>query len=191
MLTGKKVVLDVIKEQNIEWFRQQRNLPEMRKYYREWKEISSDQQASWYKERGNNTNPNHVYFEIHAINEEDRSDEFELGSFVDRTLVGCIGLHYMDWRLRAGEFSIFIAQDTHGRGLGKDALITLFDYGFKEMNLHKIWAEVFDNNSAIHLYTKSLGMHNDGLLRDTYFCDGKYGNSIMLSMLEDEWLNRK
>lgn len=188
MIAGKKIVLKAIEENNIEWMRKQRNLPEMRKYYREWKEISKDQQRWWYTDRGNNMNQNHVYFEIHALNKNDYCKEskyYVRGA--DESLIGCTGLHYVDWRLRSAEFGVFIAKDVKGKGLGVDALRTLFDYGFKEMNLHKIWAEVYNNNIALDVYTKGLGMKEDGVLRDSYFCDGKYGNSTMLSVLENEW----
>ena len=185
MLVGDKVILKVIDHKNIEWMRQQRNVPEMRKYYREWKEISQDQQEWWYKDRGNNMNSNHIYFEIHARNTDDFSKETMYNA--DASLIGCAGLHYVDWRLRSAEFGIFLAQDVKGKGLGKDALTVLFNYGFDEMNLHKIWAEVYDNNKALDVYTKGLGMHIDGLLRATQFCEGAYLNSTMLSVLEDEW----
>ena len=177
MLTGKKVILDVIDPEDIEWMRLQRNMPEMRQYFREWKEISKSQQEWWYKDRGNNTNPNHVYFKIMAINPEKKNQT---------KLVGCCGLHYVDWRLRAAEFGIFLSKEARGFGVGKEALWMLCDYGFREMNLHKIWCEVYDNNTSVELYRK-LGFVDDGVLRDNYFNNGRYGNSIMMSLLEDEW----
>jgi hypothetical protein len=174
MLKGKKVVLDVIDPEDIEWMRQQRNNPEMRKHFREWKEISKAQQEWWYNNRGNNTNPNHVYFKI-----------LEADHMV---LVGCLGLHYIDWRLGSAEFGIFLSKEARGKGIGKEALFMLCDYGFKEMNLHKIWCEVYSSNRSAILYRK-LGFKDDGILRDSHFCDGKYGNSIMMSVLENEWFD--
>jgi RimJ/RimL family protein N-acetyltransferase len=186
MLKGTQVILDVINPDHIEWMRVQRNQPSMRQYFREWKEISKDQQAKWYASRGNNTDPNHVYFEIRLNPEWHKMDQ-SLYTMPDNSVIGCCGLHYVDWRLRAAEFGIFLCDEVHGKGMGKEALTMLFDYGFREMNLHKIWAEVYSNNQALHVYTKGLGMKQDGLLRDNYFKNGKYGNSIMLSVLEDEW----
>lgn len=193
MIEGKKIILDVIDPSNIEWMRQQRNKPEMRQYFRAWKEISKDQQQKWYQAIGNNTADNHVYFEIREVPEDGPREKPK--GWTDKPvhatdLIGCCGLHYIDWRLRAAEFGIFLAEEARGKKLGKDALVTLFDYGFREMNLHKIWAEVYDNNTALGLYTGPLGMTQDGLLRDNYFCDGKYGNSTMLSILEDEWFDK-
>ena len=186
MIKGSKVYLCEIDPDNIEWMRQQRNKPDMRKYFREWKDITKDQQQEWYQSRGNNSNPNHVYFEIHA-----NGTSVALGNHIKpNQLVGVCGLHYIDWRLRSAEFGIFIDTDVHGLGLGKNALITLFDFGFREMNLHKIWAEVYEFNQAMHVYTDKLGMQVDGKLRHNTFCDGKYHDSIMLSILENEWFDK-
>jgi hypothetical protein len=195
MLRGEKVYLKEIDPCNIEWMRQQRNDPELRKYFREWKDIGKDQQEKWYKERGNNSHSGHVYFEIH---ENLPGQNMPLRGWTDYSiqkpssdLVGCCGLHYIDWRLRSAEFGVFLCTEARGKGLGKEALIMLFDYGFREMNLHKIWAEVYDSNNALDIYTKCLGMKVDGRLRDNQFTDGKYINSTLLSVLEDEWFANK
>lgn len=171
MLKGDKVVLDAIDPNDIEWMRKQRNDQELRKYFREWKDISKDQQNEWYKARGNNSDDSHVYFRI-ARHSGD--------------LVGCCGLHYVDWRLRSAEFGVFVGLDFRGSGYGSEAIHLMFDYGFREMNLHKIYCEVYDNNKAIGVY-KKIGFEEDGISRDSYFSNGKYGNSTMMSILEEEW----
>lgn len=176
MIFGNKVVLAEIDQENIEWMRQQRNDPEMRRYFREWKDISKDQQLNWYKTRGNNSDPNHVYFQIMSL----------IGSSEPGPVIGCCGLHYIDWRLRSAEFGIFISKDSRGSGCGKEALKMLFDYGFDEINLHKIWAEVYGFNQAKDLYV-NLGMKEDGVLRHNCFHGGKYYDSVILSILESEW----
>lgn len=190
MLRGEKVILDVIDPSNIEWMRTQRNDPEMRKYFREWKDISKDQQAKWYASRGNNTDSNHVYFEI-KINPGWCTSSSKLYSMPDNHIIGCCGLHYIDWRLRSAEFGVFLCKEVRGMGLGKDALTVLFDYGFREMNLHKIWAEVYNFNKALDMYEKGLGMHVDGKIRHSQFVDGIYVDSIMLSILEEEWFEKQ
>lgn len=175
MLKGKISYLCEVDEKNIEWLRNQRNDPDMRKYFREWKDISVSSQIKWYNSRGNNSNMNHVYFEIHS------------NASTDSSLIGCAGLHYINWRTRSAEFSIFLSKNSRGKGYGNDALQTMFEYGFKEMNLHKIWGEVYEFNDALGLYVNKLGMSVDGKLRDNCFYNGNYHDSTMVSILEDEW----
>lgn len=174
MLIGQKVILEEIDPANVEQLRQWRNDPSIRKYFREWRDISKDKQDCWYKDRGNNINQSHIYFQI-----MERMDNSNI-------LAGSCGLHYIDWRLRSAEFGCFLAPEFIGQGLGKEALVLLFDYGFKECNFHKIWCEVYDNNTSINLY-KKIGFKEEGILRDNYFHEGRYGNSTIMSILECEW----
>jgi hypothetical protein len=55
MLIGEKVILEEIDYRNIEELRVNRNNPDIRKYFREWKDITSDKQELWYKTKGNNS----------------------------------------------------------------------------------------------------------------------------------------
>jgi len=169
MLVGEKITLGEVDPENIEQLRMWRNDPSMRKFFREWKDISKDKQQQWYEERGNNTNPSHIYFQIKSKNK----------------LIGCCGLHYIDWRIRSVEFSIFLGVD-RGQGKGKEALVLMCDYAFKEVGVHKVWCEVYDNNPSVNLY-KKVGFVEEGVLRDNYYHEGKYGNSIIMSVLENEW----
>jgi len=181
MIIGKRIILEEIDPKNIEQMRQWRNDPSLRKYFREFKDISVDKQLEWYKDRGNNRNDGHIYFQIM----ERRIDEQGHPISMDRDLVGCTGLHYINWRLRSAEFSIFLAK-SQGKGFGRDALRMMFDYGFRECNFDKIWGEVYDFNKALDLY-KGLGMKEDGKIRHSQFTDGKYCDSVVLSVLQEEW----
>lgn len=191
MLVGNKVILEEIDSQNIEQMRQWRNQPELRQWFREYKDITKDKQKEWYERRGNNSSPQHVYFQIMSLADVEGSVKGEKYTrtleqrIKDRYLIGCCGLHYIDFRLRSGEFGIFLGSD-RGTGKGKEALKMLCDYGFNELNLHKVWAEVYNGNDSINLYY-NVGFKNDGILRDNFFHNGKYGNSTMMSVLEDEW----
>jgi RimJ/RimL family protein N-acetyltransferase len=182
MLIGENVILQEICPSHIEQMRVWRNDPNLRQHFREWKDITKDQQEKWYKERGNNTNQFHVYFSIMRINKREKSPSDAINS---RYLIGCCNLSYIDWRIRSAEFGIFLAKD-RGAGCGKEALEIMCDYGFKEANLHKIWCEVWDGNRSVELYRK-IGFKDEGVLRHSYFHNGKYGSSYILSVLEDEW----
>lgn len=186
MLVGTKVILEEIDPASIEQMRVWRNDPALRRFFREWKDISKDKQAKWYEERGNNTHPNHIYFQIMAIPKVADGIRAEFADIDKRVLIGCCGILNVDWRLRSGELSIFIRPDYHGKGCGKETLTLLMRYAFEEVNLHKFWGECYNSNSAINLY-RGVGFKDDGMIRDSWYHDGKYGNSYVFSILENEW----
>ena len=169
---NKKIYLCSVERENIEQLRNWRNMPELRKYFREYREISKDAQVKWYEEKVLG-DKNQVNFEIH---------DNESGK-----LIGHCGLYYVKWINRTGEFGIYIGDnDFRGKGYGKEALETLINYGFNNLNLLKIWAEVFGNNSAIHLY-KKLGFKQEGILRKNVYKEGEHLDSILIGLLKEEW----
>ena len=89
MLRGKKTHLTSVERDSLEQMRSWRNQPEMRKYFREYREISKDMQKDWYVNRVL-SDKEQVNFEIH---------ENDTG-----VLIGHCGLYYIDWIHRHAEF---------------------------------------------------------------------------------------
>ncbi len=177
MIFGEKTYLIPVSRQSLEKLRKWRNTPEIRKYFREHREISAEMQEKWYEERVL-SNPNQYDFEIHATH----------GGVGPGALLGHCGLNYVDWVNRRAEFTIYIGNNTYkGRGCGKDALSTLLKYGFNTLNLNKIQCEVFTNNEgAIGLY-RNLGFTEEGIMREHHYDNGEYIDSMIMSMLKSEW----
>ena len=156
----------------MEW----RNNPRLRKYFREYREISDAMQEAWYNGRVLN-NDKQVDFEIH---------DQKTGK-----LIGHCGLCYISWVNRTAELAIYIGDDEYrGGGYGKDALRLLMDYAFKTINLNRVWCEVFSNNAAIEVYRK-IGFVDEGKMRQHHFEDGEYIDSYILGLLKDDWTKEK
>ncbi len=103
-------------------------------------------------------------------------------------IIGTCQLYSIDWVNRSAELQIRIGDYNYqGKGLGRQALLMLLRNGFKDLNLHRIYLRVFENNErAIRLY-KSIGFKVEGTLRDADFLDGKYLDIIMMSILKNEF----
>lgn len=171
MLQGKKTRLVSVKRCNLERLRNWRNEPELRKYFREYREISPEMQEKWFQKIQND--PDQVNFEIRT----------EFGT----KLIGHCGLYYIDWRARHAEFGVYIGnKEFRSGGYGSDALRTLFKYGFNDLNLNKIHCEVYSNNASYDVY-RHLGFKDEGVLRQHYFSEGQYWDSKMMSLLRDEY----
>jgi len=175
MPEGKKVLLDSVDVEHIEQFRQWRNQPQLRKYFREYREISKYMQERWFEKI--QSDKNQVNFSIKDKNTDQ--------------LIGHCGLYYINWINRTGEFGIYIGEDSHRNGgFGADSLRCLIDYGFQDLNLNKIWCEVYDNNTSINVY-KHLGFVFEGTMRENYYNEGKYWDSHIMSILKREWKGKK
>tara|TARA_A100001515_G_scaffold125947_1_gene110962 strand:- start:2581 stop:3105 length:525 start_codon:yes stop_codon:yes gene_type:complete len=172
MLNGTKIYLGPVEEESIEQLRLWRNQPYLRKYFREFREINKKMQSQWFENKVVK-DPNQVNFQIH--------------DFESKKLIGHCGLYYINWIHRHAEFGIYIGdQNYRSGGYGSDALRTLISYGFNDLNLNKIWCEVYSNNDALAIY-EHLGFKKEGVLRQHYYNEGKYWNSTILSLLKSEF----
>ena len=89
--------------------------------------------------------------------------------------------------MSTGEFGIYIGDDDYRNGgFGSDALRTLIKYGFEDLNLNRIWCEVYDNNAALEVY-KHIGFIYEGKMRENYYHEGQYWDSHILGMLKKEY----
>ena len=171
MLTGKKIYLSAVEEHHIDQFKDWRNQPNLRKYFREYRELNSSMQKEWFKKI--NSDREQVNFEIH---------DKESGK-----LIGHCGLYYIHWIHSHAEFGIYIGDENYrSGGYGSDALRTLIKYGFNDLNLNRIWCEVYDNNAALDVY-KHIGFKLEGCQRNHYFNEGRYWNSHILGMLREDY----
>jgi len=102
--------------------------------------------------------------------------------------LGHVGLYKIDHRVRSAEFAIMIGNmDWWGKGIGEKTTIAVIDYGFKQLNLHRVYLSVLKTNDrAIALYEK-LGFKTEGVLRDEQFRDGRYVDVVIMGVLESEW----
>ena len=77
------------------------------------------------------------------------------------------------------------------QGYGREAMERLIRYAFEETETNRLWLDVYpDHPVGIHLY-ESLGMHRDGVLRQSYLSDRGYLDQIIYSLLRSEYEERK
>lgn len=102
--------------------------------------------------------------------------------------VGDIAIQNIDTINRNANIRLAINRGSHqGKGYGTEALRLMLDYGFGILNLHRIELNVFSyNERAMHVYEK-VGFKREGVQREALFYDHKYYDSILMSILEDEY----
>ncbi|MEV5704655.1 GNAT family protein [Actinoallomurus sp. NPDC052274] len=87
----------------------------------------------------------------------------------------------------SAQIGFALRPDTWGRGLGAQTVELLLTLGFGHLGLHRIWgARSPDNTTSDHLMRK-LGMIIEGRIRHHLLIRGAWRDSIVHSILEDEW----
>ncbi len=180
MITGKKVGLVAIDREMLPTLKEWRNNPELRKVFREYRELNSEHQEKWFESKIMNDDCTEMF----AVKPIRWSPE----KISDDLIIGVCGLCYIDWVNRSGEFSIYIGHPGYiSGGFGSEALRLLCAYGFDNLNLHKIWGEIYSLNEQRYEMFKHIGFKDEGLLKETHFHEGKYYDSHMVGMLRKEY----
>ena len=87
---------------------------------------------------------------------------------------------------------IYIADKSiRGKGLGEEALRAVLELAFEEMNRERVTLDHFtENQIASRLYLK-VGFQYEGVMRHGGKKDGKYIDLHLMSMLRDEYFEKK
>jgi RimJ/RimL family protein N-acetyltransferase len=102
-------------------------------------------------------------------------------------VIGDIALQDLDPINRNCNIRIAIESEYQGKGYGSEAMPLMLDYGFGILNMHRIELEVFSYNTrALKMYEK-LGFTQEGIQRDYLYYNHKYHDCIKMSILEDEF----
>lgn len=178
MYSGEKIYICAIEKKDLPLLMKWRNLPEFRKHFREYKELNEDMQEQWYENKVL-TDFSTIMFAIRLIGTQE--------------LIGCCGLCYINWIHKNADLSLYIGWEESyidDNGYAEESCELLFDYGFNQLGLQKIYTEIYEfDHKKIELF-KKLNLKKDGELRNQYFYDGKWWNSYLLSILTNEWYKK-
>ena len=176
MIKGKIVGLRAVEETDLPLLRDWRNITDFRKNFREVRELSLKDQQSWF-EMLQRTKHNNFMFTIVRLE--------------DSKPIGAAGLLYINWINRSADFSFYIGENEEyvfKDGYAKEAASLLIEYGFHNLNLNKIWMELYEfDTKKLDFFKNEFHFKKDGILRENCFEDGKYWDSELISLLRKEY----
>lgn len=92
----------------------------------------------------------------------------------DKQVVGIIDLFDFSPANRRAEVGIIIDHDCRGKGYGREAMELLAHYAEHMLDLHQIYAYVFEDNDQARRLFASCGFKQQAVLPDWVFADKKY-----------------
>lgn len=103
------------------------------------------------------------------------------------TLVGSCGVRIASDEQKQATFGCEIARAQWGKGYALEASRAIVDFGFRKLNLHRIYAETISENRAAVALAEKLGMRIEGELRENAWFRDRWWNTVILGVLESEW----
>jgi diamine N-acetyltransferase len=186
VIYGAKTRLRRIEREDISTFVRWFGDPQVREYLLINRPISVAEEERWFE--GLQDRHDTELFAIEAAVEGAvAASPVEAAASSHWVHIGNTGLHSINWTHRAAELGIVIGEKEYwGRGFGSDAIRALVRFGFEEINLHRIFLHVFeDNGRAIRAY-EGCGFQHEGRLRDGVYRHGRYYDLLAMSILSHE-----
>lgn len=110
----------------------------------------------------------------------------------DKHPIGTIAFVRIDWINRnALVFGIIGEKEYWGKGIVVEAAKLLINYGFTELNLHKINARVFDPNKRSLRAAEKIGFKRVGIMKEQLYVDGEYVDEHLFSLFKKDWIEKK
>ena len=172
-LIGERILLRPFTKKDLLHIQRWSNDAELRKLTGEIAPISQADAEKFYKEL--RSDQNRIWYTI-VLKRENR-------------VIGEAGLLRMFKPWRNTDMTIIIGEkDQRGKGHGKEAGHLLLTYAFQHLGFHRISVGVVGFNKKAIKFWKSLGFKKEGIRREEYFCDNKYSDFILMSILENEYI---
>ncbi|HEY4178590.1 MAG TPA: GNAT family protein [Kofleriaceae bacterium] len=102
------------------------------------------------------------------------------------TLLGTVSLRRYTRDQRA-ELGYWLATSAWNHGFATEACTAAIDFGFRELSLARIYAQVLGDNRGSHRVVTKLGFVTEGVKRQHVRRDTELCDLVLYGLLRDEW----
>jgi ribosomal-protein-alanine N-acetyltransferase len=98
-------------------------------------------------------------------------------------LIGTICLWRFEKDNRRCEVGYMLHPDFHRKGIMKETLKAVLNYGFTTLNLHTVYANINPDNDASRLLLLNAGFKQEAYFRENYFYNNKFLDTAMFCII--------
>lgn len=168
MLENEKIKLRAIEQEDCEKIRLWRTSSDVYMSFFEFVPLSKQQNSEFYTNAARKTNEYNFCIE----NKENNK------------IIGTVSIVNIDYRNRKAELGRVLIgeQSCRNKGFGKIAIDLVIEYAFKNLNIRKLYCEVFDKNEKAKSLYEKCGFIKEAVLKEHVFKAGKYEDVAVYSL---------
>ncbi|MDJ0612958.1 MAG: GNAT family protein [Rhizobiaceae bacterium] len=102
--------------------------------------------------------------------------------------IGMCGLQKINYIHGDAVIPLFVNKEFRGKGLASAMMLTLLDMAFDTLRLNRVSTMYRDDNVATSTIIKRHGFVEEGRIREGWFAEGKYYDTILVGLLKSEWV---
>ena len=105
----------------------------------------------------------------------------------DDKVIGYIGFYRWFKEHFRSEIGYYLFEEYRRQGLMKEAVTTIIEFGYDQLNLYRIEALTSPENIASQNLLLNFPFKKEGILRQHYYDKGSLSDSVMYALLQPEW----
>lgn len=105
-------------------------------------------------------------------------------------LIGNCGVRLSEGGSHKADLGYELNPEYWGAGHASEAARRMARFAFDELGLHRLWSWCIAENTASRRVLGKLGMRQEGRRRDHEYFRGRYWDTLLYGMLEEEWCAR-
>lgn len=175
MITTKRLMFRAIEETDLELIRNWRFSEDMCRYFPDNEPINMFNQKKWFE---------------NVVSNFDENKFFLVVKLDDNTPIGLVLLQKLDLRNGNAESAIYLGDaEYYSKGYATEMQLTILDYAFNYLNLHKVYAEILEGNERSLSLHKKFNFKVTGTFKEHIYHEGRHIDLIRLEVLKNEFLD--
>lgn len=114
----------------------------------------------------------------------------QAGIWIEGEFAGSVGCHPIDWPNKNCSIGYWIEERYQGKGIMTRCCVTLIDYLFRDLGLHRVTIQCGTGNSRSCAIPERLGFTREGVTRQGEWVNDRWVDLVVWGMLEHEWRAR-
>lgn len=106
-------------------------------------------------------------------------------------IIGQFRLHKMSKYHKKAELGAVIHECYQNKGVMTEIMPVILSFVFETLKLNRLVGDIFSRNVGSRKLLEKFGFHREGILRQTDFDGEVYHDTVVYSMLRDEFFNWK
>lgn len=117
---------------------------------------------------------------------------FSFGVFVDGDFAGEMNLSSIHRGAHQNAYVGYWIDHRHaGKGYTPEALVAVMQFGFDELNLHRLQISIIPRNAASRRVVEKLDIRNEGIAARYLQINGVWEDHIRYAITSEEWAERR
>ncbi len=122
--------------------------------------------------------------------QQDVQQALILGVFDEGKLIGEVGMHFWEHDLKKAQIGYWIAASHQGKGIVYQCLLRFIRHIFETLSMNKLEIRFVPANKRSGELAERVGCKIEGILRESYFINGRFEDLVVTGILYKDWKQR-